>query len=94
MSARALVVRVAGTVQGVGYRAFTRQAATRRGITGWVVNRPDGSVEAALQGPGEALAELIAELRRGPPAAQVETLDVRSADAATASSPPPEAYRF
>ena len=58
-------VLVGGAVQGVGYREFTRRAAVRLGVTGWVRNRSDGAVEA-----------LIAEMRNGPPSAVVNHLSV------------------
>lgn len=91
---RALALRVDGRVQGVGYRAFLEDEATRRGIKGWVVNREDGSVEAALRGPGQALAELVGLLRKGPPGARVDNLDVRSTDRGKVDDPPPEGYAF
>ena len=58
-------------VQGVGYRFALEREAARLGLTGWVRNRRDGSVEAVAQGPAEALDALAAWARRGPPAAQV-----------------------
>lgn len=94
MSERALAIRVTGRVQGVNYRNFTKGEATRLGIRGWVVNRDDGSVEAALHGPGEALAKLIELCREGPAEAKVEGLEVRSADHGLAAEPPADAYRF
>jgi acylphosphatase len=64
-------VEVEGRVQGVGYRWFARQAAVRRGIHGWVMNRPDGCVEVVAKGPESKLAAFRSELRQGPPGAQV-----------------------
>lgn len=72
---RHLLVR--GRVQGVYYRASTVEAATRLGVLGWVRNRRDGSVEALLHGPADAVEALIAWARQGPPAAQVSELLVR-----------------
>ncbi len=86
--ARAIAVRVTGTVQGVSYRAFTREQAVRLGVRGWIANRDDGSVEAALFGHGDALAELVGLMRRGPPHAVVETVDVRSTARARAEEAP------
>lgn len=74
---RAVLARVTGRVQGVGYRAWTQAAARRLGLSGWVRNRRDGSVEALLAGPEAAVAAMLAAMRQGPPAARVE--DVVSA---------------
>ena len=57
--------RITGRVQGVGYRAWFEREATARGLTGWVRNRIDGSVEATACGAPEALAELQALARCG-----------------------------
>jgi acylphosphatase len=70
------VVVVEGYVQGVGYRDFTRRAALRLGVAGWVRNRSDGAVEALLRGPPAAVEALIAEMRKGPRFAMVESLSV------------------
>ena len=72
MVARQITVR--GRVQGVGYRDALRLQAERLGVTGWVRNRSDGSVEALLQGSAEAVEALVAWARRGPPAARVGEL--------------------
>ncbi len=69
-------LRICGRVQGVGYREALRFEAQRLGVTGWVRNRTDGSVEALLQGPAEKLHALTAWARRGPPAALVADLRV------------------
>lgn len=57
---------VDGLVQGVGYRYFAVAASRRLGLTGWVRNRRDGSVEVEAQGSSDALAELRALLAQGP----------------------------
>lgn len=62
---------VSGRVHGVNYRAATQSQAQRLGLTGWVRNRPDGSVEVMAEGPRVALEQLAAFLHRGPPAAWV-----------------------
>jgi acylphosphatase len=67
-------VFVDGAVQGVGYREFTRRAALRLGVTGWVRNRSDGAVEALICGPSTAVEALIAEMRKGPRSAVVNNL--------------------
>ena len=86
---RAITVHVTGAVQGVWYRAYTREQAVRLGVRGWVANRDDGSVDAALFGRGDALAELVGLMRRGPPHATVEGVDVRSTDRARTEEAPP-----
>lgn len=68
------LVRVRGRVQGVGFREACVDQATLLGVTGWVRNRFDGSVEALLQGRVEQLARMRDWLCRGPPAARVEEL--------------------
>jgi acylphosphatase len=73
---RTVHLRIEGRVQGVGYRAFVERQAIGLGLSGWVRNRRDGSVEAVLQGiPGtvEAMIELC---RSGPPASRVDRVDV------------------
>jgi len=75
-----LQLRIAGMVQGVGYRYALQHEAERLGLTGWVRNRRDGSVEAVVQGPQEAVDAMAAWARRGPPAARVN--DVTAARAA------------
>ncbi|MEJ8798049.1 acylphosphatase [Trinickia caryophylli] len=64
-------VRVQGIVQGVGFRHATVRQAHSLGITGWVSNLPDGSVEAMVQGPAERIDRMLEWMRRGPPSARV-----------------------
>ena len=71
-------VTVTGRVQGVFFRAWTREQADALGIAGWVRNCPDGHVEAHIEGEGSAVDRMIAQLRRGPPSARVD--DVRTWD--------------
>lgn len=82
MIAKRLEIR--GKVQGVLFRESMREEAARLGITGWVRNKKDGSVEALIQGPANAVEELITWAHEGPPAAAVET--VRAENAAPDSS--------
>ena len=74
-------VVVRGRVQGVGYRAFVQDEATRLGLEGWVRNRRDGTVEALFAGSAEALAEMIAACRKGPWGTQVNGIDERAGSA-------------
>jgi len=68
--------RVTGLVQGVFYRASTRDTARGLGLTGWVRNCDDGAVELEAEGPAEQVEQLLAWCRRGPPAARVVAVDV------------------
>lgn len=79
-------VVVSGHVQGVFYRASTRDKANELGLTGWVANRPDGCVDAQLEGEQSAVDEMIAWMRQGPSAARVEDLDVEPSRPEGASS--------
>lgn len=74
MIRRRVIVR--GRVQGVWFRGATREAALRAGVAGWVRNRPDGSVEAALEGPAAAVERVLTFCREGPPAARVDEVRV------------------
>jgi acylphosphatase len=78
-----LVVR--GRVQGVYYRFSMVHEAVRVGVTGWVRNRSDGSVEAIVQGAPDRVDEVIAWARRGPRAAEVAGVDVSEAEGEFAS---------
>jgi len=67
---------VSGRVQGVFFRARTRDRARALGITGWVRNLPDGRVEIAAEGARAALDALVSWARVGPPAAQVTDVTI------------------
>lgn len=73
---RAVLARIQGRVQGVWYRGWTVERATGLGLSGWVRNRADGSVEALFAGPAPAVAAMLEACREGPPAAVVR--DVRT----------------
>jgi acylphosphatase len=75
---RRMVAR--GRVQGVWFRESMRREAERLGVTGWIRNRLDGSVEAVVQGSPGAVDQIIAWARRGPEAADVESLEVTEAE--------------
>jgi acylphosphatase len=69
-------VVIHGYVQGVFFRDTLRRLADRHGIAGWARNRPDGTVEAVLEGSEEAVERLVAFAREGPRGADVEHVDV------------------
>ena len=69
-------LQITGYVQGVFFRANTYQEAISRGITGWVRNRHDGSVEAVIQGSKHKVEEMIEYSRHGPPGASVSGVKV------------------
>lgn len=71
MAQIACKARITGRVQGVSYRAWTRDKARGLNLSGWVRNLPDGSVEAHLQGDEAALRQMLSELKTGPTFAQV-----------------------
>lgn len=69
-------VYVSGRVQGVFYRANTREQAQHRGVTGWVKNLSDGRVEAVFEGPESDVREMVSWCEEGSPGANVEDVDV------------------
>jgi acylphosphatase len=71
-----LRLEIRGLVQGVGYRWAMVEEARRLGIRGWVRNRRDGTVEAVVAGPREAVDRIVAWARRGPRSAVVDAVDV------------------
>lgn len=71
---------ISGRVQGVGFRYFLRREAEKRGVTGWARNRPDGRVEAVVQGDDAAVEAVIAWARQGPRDAAVSDLAIEPAD--------------
>lgn len=73
---------IRGRVQGVGFRYFTQAAASREGLSGWVRNTPDGGVETAVEGESDALERFERQIRRGPPGARVDRVDVSDEHAA------------
>lgn len=78
MTARHL--RISGKVQGVGYRASFAAQARKLQLSGWVRNRADGSVEAAVRGTPKAVEQMVTWSRRGPSAAQVSDVVVTPVD--------------
>jgi acylphosphatase len=78
MDCRRYIVR--GRVQGVGFRYFVEAEARRLGITGWVRNNADGSVEVLAMGSRDQLSALYSKLRSGPRAARVDGVEVEPGD--------------
>jgi len=74
---RCVHLRISGRVQGVYYRASMLQKAQQLGLTGWVMNRPDGSVESVAEGSKEKLDELIVWCHQGPEGARVAAVDAQ-----------------
>ena len=83
----ALRLVVSGRVQGVGYREWTRREAAARGLSGWVRNRADKTVEAVIAGAPDALAAMREAMQRGPLFARVAAIQQSEADAADAPTP-------
>ena len=67
-----------GRVQGVNFRASTREVAVREGVVGWVRNLPDGSVEAVFEGPEFTVMKVIDFCKTAFPRARVDTVDVET----------------
>jgi acylphosphatase len=76
MGDSAVHIVVHGSVQGVFFRASTQSQASEHSLTGWVRNRPDGTVEIHAEGEKESLDRFIEWCRQGPPAANVQRLDL------------------
>ena len=69
-------LKISGHVQGVGFRYSMSEEAERLGVTGWVRNRRDGTVEAVIDGAPDAVAAVLAWARRGPRGASVTEVEV------------------
>ena len=72
---KTVTVRIEGRVQGVWFRDSTRKEAQRLGVTGWVRNKRDGSVEVVAEGGEEEVKKLAAWCHHGPPSASVIQVD-------------------
>lgn len=77
MEQKRLEARVYGLVQGVGFRYFARQTARRLNLQGYVRNQEDRSVEVVAEGEKRALDQFLAQLKQGPSAATVESVDAK-----------------
>jgi acylphosphatase len=71
---------ITGRVQGVGYRDWALATAQKLGLTGWVRNRLDGSVEALVVGDDDAVGRMIEACRHGPALAKVDAVDLEPVD--------------
>jgi acylphosphatase len=69
-------VVIEGRVQGVFFRASTRDEARARGLSGWVRNLPDGRVEAVFEGDRKVVENMLSWCRKGPPYAYVDQIDI------------------
>ncbi len=76
MATKAVHVRLTGRVQGVFFRDWTQQTATQLGLSGWIRNVRDGSVEAVFSGPADKVDAMLSKCWEGPPAAHVENQEV------------------
>jgi len=76
MERSAVHLVVVGRVQGVAFRVRAVEEATRLGLSGWVRNRHDGTVEAQAEGAPQAVQAFVAWCHHGPPAAQVDDVQV------------------
>lgn len=73
-------VRITGKVQGVWYRAWTQEQAEAHGLSGWVMNEPDGSVSAVLDGPTEQVDDMLRLMEEGPARARVDKVETAPAE--------------
>lgn len=76
MSLKRAVVCFKGRVQGVWFRAYTKQQADSHQVCGWVRNRPDGSVEALFEGTDDNVKTVIDLCKEGPPSARVDEVEL------------------
>ena len=73
-------VIISGRVQGVWFRASTKQIAKQLGLTGWVRNTPDGYVEAVFEGEEHLINKMIEWCHQGPPLSKVKNVEVKNQD--------------
>lgn len=77
--AKAVLVRITGRVQGVGFRFWMRGQAQRLGLSGWVRNEADGSVAALICGPAAAISTMLERSLIGPLGASIADIETKSA---------------
>jgi acylphosphatase len=80
-------LRIKGAVQGVGFRDWAIREAMTRGLSGWVRNRSDGSVELMMSGADDKVQDMLRACTAGPPLAQVTDIDIRNE-----TEPPPAGF--
>ena len=85
MSERAVHVYIEGRVQGVWFRGWTKQEASRLNLCGWVRNVRDGRVEAVFAGPADVVDQMLKFCRQGPPLARVDQVTVEDIEAVNMS---------
>lgn len=76
MQDKTVKVRLTGRVQGVWFRGWTAERARHLDLGGWVRNRNDGSLEAFFCGAGDAVDEMLAQMKLGPSAARIDDMEV------------------
>lgn len=76
MEKRRVRVWIKGRVQGVFFRAYTRDAAVREEVRGWVRNLPDGRVEAVFEGDSDQVGKMLAWCREGSPLSRVDQVEI------------------
>jgi acylphosphatase len=89
---RVVHLMIRGRVQGVGFRAWTQHQAQLRGLTGWVRNCGDGSVEAVVSGPEAEVAQMVAVCRQGPRGSAVGDVDESPGTPALLARAPGEGF--
>lgn len=77
MGLKRIEIVVRGRVQGVYYRASAQREARQYGLTGWVKNRSDGSVEMVVEGEEDAVKDFLSWAQQGPSTARVEKVETR-----------------
>jgi len=84
MQTKAVIARIEGRVQGVGFRFWTQGEARALGLSGWVRNEPDRTVTAMLAGAAGSVDEMVGRLRIGPPGSRVDKLELHETDPSAA----------